>query len=437
MKLWHMALTALGVSDASAWTASIALLVLTVRLFLVPFAYRAYRATRVLVNLRPALSALDEEYKDKLSQPERRELQKKRRDLQKENGYRIRDGCIPALIQIPFFIGLYRILLQVARPSDLEASSQPGIGALSSEDVSHFLEADIFGTPLAAYSTMSDEQFAFLGTTASEVFWFALPLCITAAVFTTLNMAYSIYRNWLTLDENNGTSRVMFRMLFFLAPVAILVPIVFGLAGPAPAAIMCYWVMNNLWTMTQNIGLHLILDRRVPYSEEFRAHRAEVGASRKERRAENQKVAGDFALRSRARTTRLKELDVTLRFSALADVRADAAEERDRLLSEAEDDRAETDKFIKREKLERAERRARQRALQREAIQAKKAAKAEKAGEAEPTEAAVEGAAEGEAAHAAAGARDDAEADATGTSTADQDSPRPTSPYVGRHRLDH
>ncbi|MDN6325138.1 MAG: hypothetical protein L0J70_06990, partial [Corynebacterium sp.] len=55
MKLWHMALTAMGVADATAWTASIALLVLTVRLFLVPFAYLAYRSTRVLVNLRPAL----------------------------------------------------------------------------------------------------------------------------------------------------------------------------------------------------------------------------------------------------------------------------------------------------------------------------------------------------------------------------------------------
>lgn len=379
MKLWHMALTAMGVADTTAWTASIALLVLTVRLFLVPFAYRAYRSTRILVNLRPALTALDDEYKDRLSQPERRELQRKRRDLQKENGYRIRDGCVPVLVQVPFFIGLYRILLQVARPDDLEATSFPGIGALSSEDVSHFLEADIFGIPLSAYSTMSDEQFAFLGTTGAEVFRFALPLCITAAVFTTLNMAYSIYRNWLTLDEDKGIARVMFRTLFFLAPVAILVPIVFGLAGPAPAAIMCYWVMNNLWTMTQNVGLHLVLDRQVPYSDEFREHRAAVGSARKARRIEDKEASAAFAARSKDRALRRKELEATVRTAALPEVRAEAATELDRLRAEEVQDREATEKFIKREKLEQAERRARQRALQREAIRAKRADKAAKA----------------------------------------------------------
>ncbi|WP_312978976.1 membrane protein insertase YidC [Corynebacterium sp.] len=445
MKLWHMALTAMGVADATAWTASIALLVLTVRLILVPFAYRAYRSTRILVNLRPALSALDEEYKDRLSQPERKELMKKRRELQLSNGYRLRDGCLPALVQIPFFIGLYRILLQVARPTDLEAASHPGIGALSGTDVSHFLEADILGIPLAAYSTMSDEQFAFLGTTGGEVFTFAVPLCITAAVFTTLNMAYSIYRNWLTLDENNGTSRAMFKLLFFMAPVAILVPIVFGLAGPAPAAIMCYWVMNNLWTMTQNIGLHLVLDRQVPYSEEFRRHRAEVGAARKQRRKEIREAEKAFTERSRARSTRIKELDATLHRSSLDSVRAEAAEERDRLTAEEAADREATDRLVKREKLERAERRARQRALQRQAIAEKKAAKA-----AESTES-VETAEAAEAAEVAppapgsdAGAPDETEAaDATAHSAPrggrhrlpEPDEDAGLSPYRGRHRL--
>lgn len=433
MKLWHMALTAMGVADATAWTASIALLVLTVRLFLVPFAYRAYRSTRVLVNLRPALHALDEEYRNRLSQPERRELLKKRRELQLANGYRVRDGCVPALIQVPFFIGLYRILLQVARPTDLEAASHPGIGALSGDDVAHFLDADILGVPLAAYSTMTDEQFAFLGTTGAEVFTFALPLCITASVFTTLNMAYSIYRNWLTLDENNGTSRALFKMLFFLAPVAILVPIVFGLAGPAPAAIMCYWVMNNLWTMTQNISLHLVLDRQVPYSEEFRAHRAEVGAARKARRAEIKDAGRSLRERSRERSARIKALDGTLRRSSPASVCDDATAERERLVAEEAADREATGRLIKREKLERAARRTRQRELQRQAIAAKKAAKASKAGQ-DAVGAAGDSGDSGdsdgtEGPESAEGASDAVQAAETSGPTA------PSAPSGGRHRL--
>ncbi|MEY8567585.1 membrane protein insertase YidC [Corynebacteriaceae bacterium 7-707] len=429
MKLWHMALTAVGVSDTTAWTASIALLVLTVRLFLVPFAYRAYRSTRILVNLRPALAALDEEYRDRLSQPERKELLKKRRELQLSNGYRMRDGCVPALIQIPFFIGLYRILLQVARPSDLEATSHAGIGALSGEDVSHFLGADILGVPLAAYSTMSDEQFSFLGTTDSEVFTFALPLCITAAVFTTLNMAYSIYRNWMTLDENNGTARATFKMLFFLAPVAILVPIVFGLAGPAPAAIMCYWVMNNLWTMTQNIGLHLVLDRQVPYSEEFSRHRAEVGAARRQRRREVKQAEKDFQERSRARTARIRELEATLRQSSLETVRTEAAVERDRLTAEETSDREATDRVVKREKLERAERRARQRALQRQAMEEKRTAKRE-AKNRKDADAGASGQAEVPAAPSTAD-----EAPRPSAAAEPSEAPAPSRTGGGRHRM--
>ncbi|MGV0869843.1 membrane protein insertase YidC [Corynebacterium kalidii] len=460
MKLWHMALTAMGTSDTTAWTASIALLVLTVRLFLVPFAYRAYRSTRILVNLRPALAALDDEYRDRLSPPERKELLKKRRELQLTNGYRIRDGCVPTLIQIPFFIGLYRILLQVARPSDLEATTHAGIGALSGEDVGHFLDADIFGIPLAAYSTMSDEQFTFLGTTGSEVFAFALPLCITAAVFTTLNMAYSIYRNWMTLDENNGTARATFKLLFFLAPVAILVPIVFGLAGPAPAAIMYYWVMNNLWTMTQNISLHRVLDRQVPYSEEFRQHRAEVGAARKRRRREIKQAGKDFAERSRARAARDKELKATLRQSSLDDIRAQAIAERDRLAQEEAADREATDRIVKREKLERARRRAQQRELQRQAIAEKKAANAEAGATDTGTPGTDTGTAPEHRADPVAEVADVADmADAAENTPVSQDAPaRPTAtptsgggrhrrpepdeeaphrPYRGRHRLNH
>src|SRR5699024_5177925 len=110
---------------------------------LLPFAYRAYRSTRVLVNLRPAMAALDAEYADRFTSADRKELLAKRRELQKAEGYRVRDGCVPALIQLPIFIGLYRFLLRVARPQDLEAAAHSGIGALNSAEVSDFLQAEI------------------------------------------------------------------------------------------------------------------------------------------------------------------------------------------------------------------------------------------------------------------------------------------------------
>lgn len=284
MKAWHVLLTSLGMDAVSSWPLTIVLLVLTVRLILLPFAYRALHSTRMLINLRPALNALDAEYAGVKDRDKIREKMRRRKQLQQDGGYRLRDGCLPALIQMPFFLGLYRILLTVSRPTDLETGSHQSIGALDSTDVGQFLQAEVFGVPLPAYSVMTDERFSFLGTSSSEVFRIALPLCVVAAVLTTANMVYSIRRNWVTLDEDSAIARGLFKIMILLIPVVLVFPLAFGLAGPAPVAIMCYWVMNNLWTVVQNVGLQLVMDRKVPYSEEFLAHRKDAGIRRRQLR---------------------------------------------------------------------------------------------------------------------------------------------------------
>lgn len=286
MKAWHVLLTSLGMDAVASWPLTIVLLVLTVRLFLLPFAYRALHSSRMLINLRPALNALDREYAGNKDREAIREKMRRRKELQNEGGYRMRDGCLPSLIQIPFFLGLYRILLTVSRPTDLENGAHQGIGALDSTDVGQFLQSEVFGVPLPAYSVMTDERFSFLGTSGSEVFRIALPLCLIASVLTTANIAYSIRRNWLTLDEDSAFARGLFKFLVLLLPVVLAFPLTFGLAGPAPVAIMCYWVMNNLWTIAQNVGLQLLLDRKAPYSEEFLAHRRKAGIRRRALKAE-------------------------------------------------------------------------------------------------------------------------------------------------------
>ncbi|HJG46079.1 membrane protein insertase YidC [Corynebacterium variabile] len=284
MKAWHVFLTWLGMDAVSSWPLTIVLLVVTVRLILLPFAYRALYSSRMLINLRPALHALEVEYKGVKDRDRIREKMAKRKQLQQDGGYRMRDGCLPALIQIPFFLGLYRILLTVSRPTDLENGTHQSIGALNGTDVGQFLQAEVFGVPLPAYSVMTDERFDFLGTSSSEVFHIALPLCLIASVLTTSNTAYSLKRNWMTLDEDSAVARGLFKFMVLLLPVMLIFPLAFGLAGPAPVAIMCYWVMNNLWTVAQSITLQLIMDRKAPYTEEFLAHRREVGARRKQLR---------------------------------------------------------------------------------------------------------------------------------------------------------
>lgn len=284
MKAWHTVLAASGMDSIAAWPVTIVLLVITVRLILLPFAFRALHSSRILINLRPALAALEASYAGRTDRDSIRAKMSDRKELQRNAGYRMRDGCLPALIQIPIFLGLYRILLTVSRPQDMEDGVHQGIGALNGTDVGEFLQAQVFGVPLPAYSVMTDERFAFLGTSSSDVFHIALPLCLLASVLTTVNLTYSVRRNWMTLDENNAVARGLFKFIVVMVPFSLVFPLAFGLAGPAPVAIMCYWVLNNLWTVIQNIGLQLHLDRKVPYSEEFLHHRKEIRQQRKTRK---------------------------------------------------------------------------------------------------------------------------------------------------------
>src|SRR5699024_11681362 len=60
---------------------------------------------------------LSQEYVGRTDADSRKELNQRRKQIQLEGGYRMRDGCLPALIQIPVFLGLYRMLLRVARPN--------------------------------------------------------------------------------------------------------------------------------------------------------------------------------------------------------------------------------------------------------------------------------------------------------------------------------
>lgn len=352
MTFWHRILTGvLGVSDATAWAVSIVLLVLTVRLFLLPFAYRQFKSTRFLVNLRPRVAALEAEFADRHDPGAAREKLRRQRELQREGGYRMRDGCVPALIQVPFFLGLYQLLLRISRPGDLEATEHHGVGVLDGQDVGHFLDASVAGVPLPAYSVMSDEQFAFLGTTASDVFHLALPLCIAASVFTTANFGYSLYRNWLTLDHNSALAISLFRGMWLLLPVLTLFPLIFGLGGPAPVAIMCYWVMNNLWTLAQSLGLHLTLDRIVPYTPEFMEHRDRMRDARRARRAEVREARRGLARRERERSR-------AVRAASREERRAVAA----RVAEESRLDQIATDRVVHRERYARAEVKERRRA---------------------------------------------------------------------------
>jgi YidC/Oxa1 family membrane protein insertase len=89
-----------------AVAAAIVLFTIMVRLLVLPLSYYAFRGQRAQARIAPQIQEL---YKRHSGQPER--LQRELAALRAREGAGMFTGCLPALLQIPFFTVVYRLFL--------------------------------------------------------------------------------------------------------------------------------------------------------------------------------------------------------------------------------------------------------------------------------------------------------------------------------------
>lgn len=271
LKLWHMLLhSVFGIDDSTAWIISLFGLVLTVRLFLVPFFWAQAKTARISTAMRPEQVALKEEYTTRTDKESVAEQMRREKELKERYGHKVSAGCVPALIQLPVFLGLYQVLIRIARPTDeLAVAADTRVGFLNAEEIKAFLRATVNDVPLPAYIAMPEETLARLGTTTGDVRSFVLPYLLAAVVFTTVNMAVSVWRNQQTLDWDSALALRMHRFIIIMAVFVPFLLIWIAFTGPLPVAIVLYWFANNLWTLTQTLIMYPILHRQIPLDESF------------------------------------------------------------------------------------------------------------------------------------------------------------------------
>lgn len=287
MKFWHWLLADIfTVSPDTAWVLSIVLLVVTVRGFLVPFNWSIFKSTRVMLMMRPEQAQLEKQYGESLDANDIEAHEKALKKLNKDYGYNPLTGCIPPLIQLPFILGLYRLLLWMSVPENGRTGTN--IGLLTPDDIAGFLQASFLGVPLPAYVSMSQEQFAALGTTSPEVRAVAMPMLISAIIFTTFNTFVSQLRSRVHLDWDAPMSVKMYNLMWWMLFV---IPVILGVAGTTgliPIALLMYWFLGNLWTLIQTIILWCALCVRFPLEDQHLDHilntRSAITAPRKLRR---------------------------------------------------------------------------------------------------------------------------------------------------------
>ncbi|GAB3076563.1 membrane protein insertase YidC [Corynebacterium aquatimens] len=271
MKFWHRLLSdVLGAAPDTAWVAAIILLVITIRSMIAPFSWTIMKSGRTALLMRPELKELEEQYRLSTTHEDVAAYDEARKDVQKKYGYNPIAGCVPPLIQIPAFLGLYRLLLWMSVPENGHTGGS--IGLLTSDDVSSFLDTRFMGEPLPAYMAMTPEQFANLGTTAEQVGAVAVPLLICAIIFTTFNMVLGQIRTRATMDWEQGFARGVYRVVWGFAIAVPFMLIGVALTGRIPIALLLYWFCNNLWTLGQTIIMWIAVVKKYPLDDTHLTH---------------------------------------------------------------------------------------------------------------------------------------------------------------------
>lgn len=84
---------------------AIILLTILIRLITFPLQYKSFKSMKKMQLIQPELTKIKEKYKD-----EPQKMQKETMDLFKKAGANPLSGCLPLLLQMPFFFAIYRVL---------------------------------------------------------------------------------------------------------------------------------------------------------------------------------------------------------------------------------------------------------------------------------------------------------------------------------------
>ncbi|MDA3644582.1 membrane protein insertase YidC [Saccharopolyspora indica] len=249
---WHKVFGfLLDPASGYAWALSVIFLVFTLRALLFkPFVHQV-RSMKKMQEFAPQIRELQAKYGD-----DRQKLAMEMQKLQSEQGFNPLSGCLPVLVQVPVFFGLFHVLngFKPGAPSNY---------IFDANDVASFVAADFFGAKLSNTISQSPEMLAAFGTDRIEMMVVGVPLMIAAAIATHFTARHSVQRQTADAAAQPQTA-VMNRMTLWIFPMFAII------GGPfLPLAILIYWLANNFWTLAQ---------QRLVFSRIDREEAAQAGA---------------------------------------------------------------------------------------------------------------------------------------------------------------
>lgn len=198
------------------WGMSIVLLTLCVRALLSPLMVKQFKSMKAMVAYAPQIKAVQEKYKDD-KERQRQEVMK----VYQENSINPFASCLPLVMQLPFFIGLFYLLKSDLR---FEICGQKKVPC----------------GQLAENAMSGHEKFLFIPDLTAKA---------TGAVLIVLVVLYigsQLLSSILTPSTGDRNQKMlMYGLPFIFTPFII----------SFPSGLIVYWITTNLWTVGQGYVL--------------------------------------------------------------------------------------------------------------------------------------------------------------------------------------
>ncbi len=204
------------------WNYGIVILILTIliKTLLFPLAFKSYKSSAITRVLKPEMEAINAKY------PKEEDAMKKQQavlNLQKQAGVSPASGCLPALLQFPILIAIFRFF-----PASIELRQQP------------FLWAD----DLSTYDSIIEFP-KFLGM--DHLSLFTLLMTITTFIYT--------YVNNKQMDYSSNPQMKPMKWMMYLMPIMF-----FGIFNNYSAGLSYYYMLVNIITFIQMFIFRKMID---------------------------------------------------------------------------------------------------------------------------------------------------------------------------------
>jgi YidC/Oxa1 family membrane protein insertase len=206
-------------------TLGIVLFTIGARLVILPLTLTSLRSNRRLQELQPQIKELQRKYGK-----EPQKLQEETLRMYREHKINPAGGCLPLLLQLPIFFGVYQAVYNLMGPNQQQYLSQSVRDLLADPAV-----AQLFATPLFGVIQLGEATWGQNGFNG----WAYLVLPILSIVLQLLLQLMATPR-----VQDPQTKAMMQAMMFM--------PIIFGYIGfTFPQGAVLYWVVGSLFGIVQ------------------------------------------------------------------------------------------------------------------------------------------------------------------------------------------